>query len=427
MTEVYKLKEQLNNGDYNDCFAIDLCCDPISKVKRACSVLDRFLENFHNDKCDLFSSPGRTELGGNHTDHQKGHVLAAAVNADMLCAASVTDDKCVRIVSEGFGSIYVDLSVKESVEEERGTAAALVRGIAVWFEERGYSISGLDAYVTSDVPAGSGISSSASFEVLIGTIFNCFFADNSFSSLDIAKAGLFAENKYFGKPCGLMDQTACACGGIVSVDFTDPDEPVVRPLVYDFSEKGYSLCLVSTGSSHDDLTQEYSAITDEMKSVANLFEKMFLSELDCETVLSNANYIREQCGDRAFLRAVNYFAEDKRAQDMYTALNEDDIDKYFELVNASGRGSFMYLQNIFPAGSVRRQAVAVALQMAEISLEGAGAYRVHGGGFAGTIQAYVPNDRLESFVADMEKVLFPNCCKAFNIRRVGAVKITGGV
>ncbi len=423
MQAVHEIKTALECGVYDELFCDTLCCDIESSVKRAIRVLESFERSFPNEKCALFSSPGRTELGGNHTDHQGGSVLAAAVNTDMLCAAAVAANNYVCIESEGFGRIVVDLSDKEPVESERGTAEALIRGIASWFEERGYNISGINAYIVSDVPPGSGISSSAAFEVLIGTVFNYFFANYAFSQVEIAKAGLYAENVYFGKPCGMMDQLACSVGGLVAIDFSDPVEPLVRAMKYDFFANGYSLCLISTGGSHVDLTDEYADITAEMKSVASVFGKKKLSEISEKDVLDNFAKLRETCGDRAVLRAVNYFEEDKRARKMADVLLNNDVDSYLELVNMSGHGSFMYLQNIYPSGSKMLQPVAVALKAAEVALKGEGAVRVHGGGFAGTIQAYVPNHMLTQFADDMDRYIYPGCCRVLKVRKIGAVKI----
>lgn len=423
MQSVYKIKNSLVNGEYDNLFHNTLCCDASIAVKRTLDVLDGFVKSFADEECALFSSPGRTELGGNHTDHQGGAVLAAAVNMDMLCAASKTDNNFVCIEAEQFGRISVDLSTNKPIAAERGTSAALVRGVASWFEERGYKISGINAYVVSDVPPGSGMSSSASFEVLIGTIFNSFFADNTFSKVDIAKAGLYAENIYFGKPCGLMDQIACAVGGVVSIDFSDSIEPKVQSMNANFNKNGYSLCLISTGGDHTDLTSEYANITNEMKEISCFFGKEKLSEINEKDVVGNFAKLRELCGDRAVLRAINYFEEDRRAKKMADVLLANDINAYLKLVNMSGNGSFMYLQNIYPSGSKKMQPVAVALKAAELSLAGEGAVRVHGGGFAGTIQAYVPNVMLNEFISNMEEFLYPGCCSVLKVRKVGAVKI----
>lgn len=424
MLGVHELKNKFNSGIYDELFHDELCCDVSTAVKRSCDVLDGFWCHFPNGRCTLFSAPGRTELGGNHTDHQGGCVLAAAVNLDMLCAAAVTENNHVCILSEGFGKIVVDLSIKHPVDEECGTASALVRGMAMWFEERGYNITGINAYITSDVPPGSGMSSSAAFEVLIGTIFNSFFADGAFSKVDIAKAGLYAENVYFGKPCGLMDQLACSVGGLVSINFSNAHEPIVKPLEYDFYSNGFSLCLISTGGSHADLTSEYADITNEMKMIASAFGKGKLSEIDESEILNYSSHLREKCGDRAFLRAVNYFEENRRAQEMAEVLSVNNLSAYLDLVNMSGRGSFMYLQNIYPAGSKLMQPVAVALKAAEIALEGQGAVRVHGGGFAGTIQAYVPNEMRDHFLKTMDKLINPGCCRVLKTRKAGALEIT---
>ncbi len=425
MNDIYEIKREIKCGAFSDIFLnIMGYTDPQIAAMRVLNVLDRFSRIFPNENCALFSAPGRAELGGNHTDHQHGHILAAGINADMLCVAAVTDNGKIIIESEGFGNICVDLKIKHPLDKERGTAAGLIRGIAMWFEERGYRISGVNAFMISDVPPGSGMSSSAAFEMLWGTVFNSFFADNFFSKIDIAKAGLYAENVYFGKPCGLMDQTACAYGGIISVDFADADEPQILPINYDFADEGYALCIINAGDSHDDLTDDYSEITNEMYSVANALGKKYLSELTFDTVFDNAAFVRNKCGDRAYLRAVNYFEEDWRATEMAKALQKNDFDKYLKLVEASGKGSYMYLQNIYSPRNTKNQAIAVALHTAEISLKGSGAFRVHGGGFAGTIQAYVPFEKLDTFIANMEKALFSGCCRVLKIRNSGAMKIT---
>ena len=423
MTNIHELKNRLLNGEYDAFFVEELGYDIKIAAQRVCAAVEKFDKNFADEKCAIFSAPGRTELGGNHTDHQRGNILAAAVNADMLCVASVTDNNCISIVSEGFGKVSVDLDIKKPIEEERGTAAALIRGVAVWFEYHGCKISGVNAYISSEVPIGSGMSSSAAFEVLVGAVINSFFAQNRFSKIDIAKAGLFAENKYFGKPCGLMDQIACAFGGIVSVDFKNPDEPRIIPLQYDFNDNGYTLCLISTGGSHEDLTAEYKAITDEMYGVAFLFGESYLSDITQTELIRNAVEVRNKCGDRAYVRSVNYFEENYRARVMSEALRDNDLTKYLDLVNDSGRCSFMYLQNIYPSKSTDNQPITVALQAAQLCLKGKGAFRVHGGGFAGTIQAYVPNDMVDEFVAVMESVLFEGCCKTLKIRKQGVTEV----
>lgn len=425
MTNIKVLKNKISAGELDRVFTENLGCGNVTDARnRALSVTDSFEGFFGECDCALFSAPGRTELGGNHTDHQRGSVLAAAVNADMLCCASVSGDNVATVVSKAFGKITVDLNDKTPKDEEKGSAAALIRGAAAYFEDMGYEVRGINAYVESDVPVGSGMSSSAAFEVLLGTVFSEFFCDGKWSAMDIARAGLFAENVYFGKPCGLMDQTACAHGGIVAVDFKDPVRPIVQEISYDFSDKGYALCIINTGGSHDDLTEDYAAITREMRSVAEIFGKEFLSELTIAEVLSNAVLVREKCGDRAFLRTINYFEEDERAKLMAKALIDDDFSEYLRLVNKSGQGSFMYLQNISPMGDGKSQPVAAALLAADISLGGKGAFRVHGGGFAGTIQAYVPSEILDKFVKDMDTAVFKGCCKVLNVRKCGAIKLS---
>ena len=366
----------------------------------------------------IFSAPGRTELGGNHTDHQHGLVLAAAVTLDTKAAAAENNDGCIRVISEGYAPVTVPIDELEMQPEERNTTAALVRGVAAGFLRRGYGVRGFDAYVVSDVLPGSGLSSSAAFEVLIGTVINAL-SGCALSPAEVARIGQYAENEYFGKPSGLMDQTASAVGGIVVIDFADPGAPVITPVEFDFAECGYALCIIDSGADHAELTEEYAAITNELKAVCRLFGKKHLREVDEHEFYARIAEVRRAAGDRAVLRAAHVFNENKRCAVETAALGNGDFERFLQLVTESGRSSWMYLQNVIPTGSTARQELAFALLLCERLLGGRGAFRVHGGGFAGTVQAFVPVDMLENFRAGIDAVLGAGSCHVLSIRREG--------
>lgn len=366
----------------------------------------------------IFSAPGRTELGGNHTDHQHGLVLAAAVTLDTKAAAAENNDGCIRVISEGYAPVTVRLNELEMQPEERNTTAALVRGVAAGFLRRGYGVRGFDAYVVSDVLPGSGLSSSAAFEVLIGTVINAL-SGGALSPAEIARIGQYAENEYFGKPSGLMDQTASAVGGIVAIDFADPGAPVITPVEFDFAGCGYALCIIDSGADHAELTEEYAAITNELTAVCRVFGKEHLREVDEHEFYARIAEVRRAAGDRAALRAAHVFNENKRCAVETASLGNGDFERFLQLVSESGRSSWMYLQNVIPAGSTARQELAFALLLCERLLGGRGAFRVHGGGFAGTVQAFVPVDMLENFRAGIDAVLGAGSCHVLSIRREG--------
>ena len=366
----------------------------------------------------IFSAPGRTELGGNHTDHQHGLVLAAAVTLDTKAAAAENNDGCIRVISEGYTPVTVPIDELEMQPEERNTTAALVRGVAAGFVRRGYGVRGFDAYIVSDVLPGSGLSSSAAFEVLIGTVINAL-SGGALSPAEIARIGQYAENEYFGKPCGLMDQTASAVGGIVAIDFADPGAPVITPVEFDFAECGYALCIIDSGADHAELTAEYAAITNELKAVCRVFGKEHLRKVDEHEFYARIAEVRRAAGDRAVLRAAHVFSENRRCAEETAALGNGDFERFLRLVSESGRSSWMYLQNVIPTGSTARQELAFALLLCERLLGGRGAFRVHGGGFAGTVQAFVPVDMLENFRAGIDAVLGAGSCHVLSIRREG--------
>lgn len=367
----------------------------------------------------LFSAPGRTELGGNHTDHQHGSVLCAAVDMDMLCCASPNGLGRIRITSQGYGDIDISLDDLTCRMEERYTSSALVRGIAAVIMRKGYTLTGFDAYMISDVPRGSGLSSSAAFEVLTGNILNSFCCGGRLSPRDIAVAGQYAENEYFGKPSGLMDQMASALGGIVAISFPDPSEPAVRRIEYDLAASGHVLFIVDTGSNHRDLTRDYRAVTREMASVAAGFGKEVLGDVPEDKFREALHSLRRICSDRAILRAMHFYADDRRAKEQADALEKGDFGRFLALVNESGLSSALYLQNVWSPDDPAKQPVSVALAVGAELLGGTGAIRVHGGGFGGTIQAFVPLDRAEDFREGMETLLGKEACRMLNIRSAG--------
>ena len=366
----------------------------------------------------IFSAPGRTEVSGNHTDHQHGCVMAAAVNREALAAVAENGTSMVRLQSEGYPMCEVDLNDLSVHPEEEGKTTALIRGVAAKFAE--FGLRGFDAYVTSTVLSGSGLSSSAAFEVLIGTIFNHLF-DGGKSAIEIAQIGQYAENVFFGKPCGLMDQMASSVGNIIGIDFADPANPVVTPIPFDFATSGYSLCVVDSGASHADLTDEYAAITRELRTVCEVFGKEYLRDVPEAEFMEKIAEVRKAAGDRAVLRALHFYEENKRVEKQRNALLANDFDTFLRYVIESGNSSWMYLQNVIPAGRKEAQEVAYALAVAKKLLNGRGAYRVHGGGFAGPMLTFVPNDMLDAFCSGMNAALGEGSCHVMSIRKEGGV------
>lgn len=416
---IKELLEKLNSGELDGALAALYTDVPAARL-RVLSVLNGWQKTFgHGDDAQvmLVSAPGRTELGGNHTDHQHGCVLCGGVNLDALACVGTNGQNTIRVCSETYGMAEAVLETLEPVEQEIGTSSALIRGVAAGMAERGFAVKGFDAYVVSDVPAGSGLSSSAAYEVLLGTAMNALFGGD-LDAVTLAKIGQRAENVYFGKPCGLLDQTACAVGMAAAVDFANPTEPVVETADFDFTASGYDLCIIDTRSDHADLTDAYAAVPAEMKAVAHYFGKEVLREVDEEEFLSALAQVRLQTGDRAVLRAMHFFAENRRAKEQAEALKKGDFEAYLRLVNESGQSSWCLLQNI-TAGDPIHQAVALTLARGQQLLKGRGAIRVHGGGFAGTVQAYVPHDLLEPFRSGMEALLGEGACHVLRIRPQG--------
>lgn len=374
------------------------------------------------------SAPGRTEIGGNHTDHQHGCVLAGSVNLDIIAVAAKNDDNIIRIKSEGYPVDEINLNELAPDKNEFGKSSALIRGIAARFKELGFEVRGFNAYTSSNVLKGSGLSSSAAFEVLAANIINALFCEEKVSAVEIAKIGQYSENIYFGKPCGLMDQMASSIGGAVFIDFKTPDNPRIKKIEFDLAKEGYALCIIDTGADHADLTDEYAAIPSEMRAAANFFGKDYLREVDKNKFLAEISKLREHIGDRAVLRAYHFFKENERAFKEAKALEEKDFQTFLELVKESGRSSYMYLQNVNVTGAKSQQAVGIVLALCEEYLQGKGAYRVHGGGFAGTVQAFVPLENLDDFKQNIEKSVGTGKCHILSIRSNGGtvLKRIGG-
>lgn len=370
-----------------------------------------------------FSAPGRTEISGNHTDHQHGCVLAAAVDLETVADVVLNGMNEIMVQSEGYNAISIDLDDLSVHAEERNTTTALVRGVVAAFVQRGAQVKGFNVAARSTVLPGSGLSSSAAFEVLIGTIINELFCEGKFTAVEIAQIAQYAENVYFGKPCGLMDQTASSVGGMVFIDFANPAVPEVERIDFDFAATGHSLCIIDSGADHADLTDEYGAIPRELAEVCKWFGRQTLRQISEKEFLRELPELRGRVSDRAILRAIHVYQENKRVLKQVKALKKNDFDTFLRLVTESGHSSWMYLQNIYPAGEVELQPVALALAMCDTLLEGRGAYRVHGGGFAGTVQAFVPNDMLDGFVRGIDEVLGQGSCHILTIRAEGGIRL----
>ena len=382
-----------------------------------------FAAAFGGEPQRYFSAPGRTEIGGNHTDHQRGRVLAAAVNLDTVAAVRENGTDEIRILSKGYPMCRVNVKQLDPVAEEINSTPALIRGVVARFVQMGCAVRGFDAYCESTVLPGSGLSSSAAYEVLIGTIVNHLFFDGRVSQPEIAKIGQYAENVFFGKPCGLMDQTASAVGNLVTIDFLDKENPVITPVNFDFSTCAHALCIIDSGADHADLTDEYAAITRELKDVCAYFGKSVLTEIEEADFFAAIPALRAGCGDRAVLRAVHFYGDTARVPKQVAALETGDFPQFLQLIRESGRSSWMYLQNVIPAGYKAHQDMAIALALCEHLLQGEGAFRVHGGGFAGTVQAFVPFHKLDAFRSGIDAVLGEGACHVLSIRPEGGVEL----
>ena len=420
------LLRDLENGALLDRLTPVYGADAPNAARRLRELVLEFQETF---PCDddtetlLFSTPGRTELGGNHTDHQHGHGLAASVDLDTIACVVPNGSRTIQIKSRHHRMAEVDADALDRRPEETGNSVALVRGVAAGVRRMGYEIGGFDAYTTTRVLRGSGLSSSAAFEVLTAAILDRLFCGGAMTPLQLAQISQYAENVYFGKPCGLLDQLSCATGGVVAIDFKDPDAPALRQVRADLKTMGYALCVVDSRASHADLTADYAAITQEMCQVAARFGRKVLGEVSYDRFRRELPAVRADCGDRAALRALHFFREDQRVELERQALERGDVETFLHHVRQSGRSSFMYLQNVSNYRDSRDQPIALLLAVAEDLLEGRGACRVHGGGFAGTIQAFVPTERLADFISGMEAVAGQGACHVLNFRSVGAVTL----
>lgn len=396
----------------------------MTQKERYQKVVENFcLQYPEREDIRVFSAPGRTEIGGNHTDHQHGCVLAAAVQLDALAVVSFHEDGVIRVCSEGYRPFTVELADLSVQEGEKGSAA-IVRGIVAKFAEQGVHVGGFDVYSCSDVLSGSGISSSAAFETLIGTVIDTYYNDGKAGAVEIAKIGQYAENVYFGKKCGLMDQMASSVGGLVFIDFEDTGAPVIEPFAFDFEQAGYCICVTDTGGSHANLTPDYVAVREEMESVAVYFGKEYLRQVDEADFYRELPKLRGTCSDRAVLRAMHFFGDNRRAREEAEALRAGDTELFLKLVQESGDSSEALLQNLYSVSAPTEQAIPLGVAVSKRILDGKGAVRVHGGGFAGTIQAFVPTSRAEAYVAEMETVFGTGACYVFRIRPVGGMEVT---
>ena len=422
-----QLKENIINGKYDNDFAM-LYGDVTAAKQRYIGALDEFLNLYGDrDNIRLFSAPGRTEIGGNHTDHQHGLVLAGSVNLDVIAVVSQNQSNTVRIKSQGYEMDVLDITELEVKPSENGRAIALIRGVLAAFCKNGYSVGGFDAYTTSNVLKGSGLSSSAAFEVLVSNIVNGLFNDAAVNAVDIAKYSQFAEREYFGKPCGLLDQMASSVGGFTYADFNDPQNPVVEKINLDLSQSGHTLCVVDTGGNHANLTEDYADITRECKAVSECLGVAFLRDADENRFYSSIAEIRKKCGDRAVLRAIHFFNEDKRVLTQKSALKRGDFNTFFAAVKRSGESSYDLLQNVYSPKNPSEQAISLALALTKQFLNGRGAFRVHGGGFAGTIQCYIPNKMFDDYKHMIESVFGENSCVKLFVRGVGGYELKGDI
>lgn len=426
MSKIQNLKSNIMNGEYDARFKRVYVTDEavVAQHERYVSLAEDFATLFGEDRdARLFSSPGRTEVGGNHTDHNHGRVLAASINLDAIAVAAKNDENIVRVKSRGYNMDVCDITDLEIKEKEKGHSPALVRGMCAGFKKFGYEIGGFDACTMSSVLSGSGLSSSAAYEVLVGTMLNYLYNDGKVDAITIAKIAQYAENVYFDKPCGLMDQMACSVGGFVTIDFNNPAEPIVNEVKFDFASSGHSLCIVDTKGSHSDLTDDYAAIRSEMEAVAGCFGKNVLREVDEDEFKKNIPAIRKKVGDRAVLRAMHFFADNARVLKEVDALKKGNFDEFKAYILESGDSSYKYNQNVFSTKKPIEQPVSLALALSESILKGKGAWRVHGGGFAGTIQAFVPNEILADYKNAMESVFGEGSCYVLLIRPVGGVEV----
>ena len=431
MANTIELKQQIQQGAYDAAFVklYGADVDVNAQRERYISVIDQFENEFGSGRSvRLYSAPGRTEIGGNHTDHNNGVVLAGSVNLDIVAVVSPNEENIIRVKSLGFEKIDdVDVTNLVPQEQEKEHSAALIRGVAAGIVNAGGKVGGFDAYTTSNVLRGSGLSSSAAFEVCIGAILRGEYNDNDmekFSQVKIAQIGQYAENVFFDKPCGLMDQTACAVGKVITIDFKEVGHPVVREVPFDLAAKGFALCISDTKGSHADLTDDYAAVRREMESVAEFFGKKVLRDVDEETFLKAIPEVRKVTGDRAVVRAIHFYNDSRRAGEIYEAIKADDFDRFLQLIIEGGHSSFEFNQNAYSIKNPQEQGVPLALAISQKVLNGRGAWRLQGGGFAGTIQAFVPLALLETYKNAIDAVFGAGSCHVLSVRNYGAVMVT---
>lgn len=427
MSAMEQVKQKLMAGEFDAALKSVYVYDNVLAEQRAryAKIMDDFVAQYGDESrsVGLYTAPGRTEICGNHTDHNHGKVLAASVNLDAIAAAAPNGEHTVRVKSAGFDIDIVDIDDLNVHQDEMGHSAALIRGICARFVQLGYKIGGFDATTASRVLSGSGLSSSAAFEVLICTILNHMFNDGKIDSVELAKISQYAENVYFFKPCGLLDQTACSVGGFVEIDFANPEKPVIEKIDFDFAACNHALCIVDTGGSHSNLTEDYAAVRSEMEAVAGEFGRKVLNEVPEQEFFDAIPRLREKLGERAVLRAMHFYGENKRVDSDAVALRAGDFEQFKRNVVESGYSSYMYNQNVYTPKAPTEQPVSLGLAISEKLLKGKGAWRVHGGGFAGTIQAFVPMEMLDAYTTEMKKVFGENSCYVLNIRPVGGAKI----
>lgn len=419
---ICEIKTAIKNGKFNDSFAM-LYGDTEAVKARYIKACESFEELYpQSGEIRIFSAPGRTEVGGNHTDHQHGSVLAGSVNLDVIAIVSLNNDGKIRIKSEGYPMDTVTVGEFAKADGEEGKAISLIRGVCSRFAEMGCDIKGFNAYTTSNVLKGSGLSSSAAFEVLVGNILNGLFDGNA-TPIEIAKIGQFAERDYFGKPCGLLDQMASSLGGFTYADFADPADPITESIELDIKSYGYTLCVVDTGGNHANLTGDYADITLECRQISNALGVSYLRDANTDEFYGNIAELRKECGDRAVLRAFHFFNEQERVGEQRAALKTGRFEDFLRMVNASGQSSYDYLQNLYSTSAVNEQGLSLAIALTKQFLGDKGACRVHGGGFAGTIQCYIPTERLAEYKQMIEKAFGEGSCCVLNIRPVGGYEI----
>lgn len=425
MNTINSILENINKGNnsiFRELYGTDESV-LAEQAKRYTDLINQFKESFKHENIELFSSPGRTEIGGNHTDHNNGRVLAGAVNLDNIAVAAPNNSTKIRIESIGYPAFELDIEDMKIEESAFFTSTSLVKGICARMKDLDYKIGGFDACIDGRVPKGSGLSSSASFEVLIGAIISHLFNNGKLDAVQNAIIGQWSENNYFGKPCGLMDQTACAVGGFITIDFKDTAKPIVKAIDFDFNKTRYALVITDTGGNHADLNADYAALPTEMKSVAANLGQTVLRQVSLDQVIENIPSLRSKTGDRAILRAIHFENENERVVEQVSALENNEFHNFLKLIIESGNSSYMYNQNIYTTNNVEEQGVSLGLALSNIVLNNKGAWRVHGGGFAGTIQAFVPDYLLDKYVDTLENVFGKGKCHKLFIRNKGAVKV----